>query len=554
MRDALAKMPKLHLVDDPVAVIAEHATARFDSWQNDLTGQGTTRDKTTYARYGASRLLNEFELSDLYHGDDLAARIVDIVPDEMLRKGFTVDVGDPAENTEIMDRLEVLGASDKLANAIRWGRCFGGGGLLLGADDGRSAASPLIPEKARSLSYLYVFDRRYLWPLTWYQNPGDPKLGQVETYMVVSPSARTTSPVSIVHETRLVIFGGATTGIRERELNFSWDLSVLQRVHEILSSYGMGWNAASNLLVSANVAVFKMAGLADAIAAGGEDLLKNRLRAMDMAQSVVRALVIDAGEGDPKQGGQAAESYERQQFSFAGIPETLRELAVRVASGAKLPMTKLFGISPAGLNATGESDTRNFYDELGSYQTIKLAPAIRRIVSVMRRTKVMAKQAKPIVISFPPLWSEAPLAAAQTRKALIDGDAVLVDKGILLPEEIALQRFQPRGFDTELQLSPEALKARETALKGELDDLENPPEPPVESGTPMPAAGAGEASQFAIGASVTVNPGKEHMPEHKGVPGVVKVVEGDTYGVLFDGIPGVHRWYTGDELQAATQA
>lgn len=494
MLDALAKMPKLHLVDDPVAVVQEHAEARFDSWQNAVTGQGTSRDRTTYAGFAGSRVLNEFELSDLYHGDDLAARIVDIVPDEMLREGFTVDVGDAGENAEIADRLEVLGAAEKFADGIRWGRCFGGGGLLLGADDGRSAASPLMPERAKALSYLYVLDRRYLWPLTWYTDPGDPKLGQVETYMVVSPSARSNVPVSVVHESRLILFGGASTGIREREVNFSWDLSVLQRVHEVLGHFSMGWNSASNLLVSANVAVFKMSGLADAIASGMQDALTNRLRAMDQGMSTVRSIVIDAGEGDPKQGGAPAESFERQQFSFAGIPETLRELAVRIAAAAKMPVTKLFGVSPAGLNATGENDIRNFYDEIRSDQTRKLAPRIRRVVSVMRRTKVMGRDAKPIKIEFPPLWSEAPLAAAQTRKALIDGDVALCGvAGILLPEEIAKHRFQKGGFETEIVLSPEGLKAREEAIKGELEDLKNPPEPPV---IPPVAPKSGKAPPF----------------------------------------------------------
>lgn len=466
MLDALAKSPRLRVVDDPEAVMGGHGQVRLDGWENEITGQGTSRDKTTFNAFNPGRVLAEDELSALYHGNDVAQRMVDIVPDEMLREGFDIQLGDPAIDQRMADKLEALQLDDKIANGIRWGRLFGGGGLLLGCDDGRSAATPLMPERAKSLSYVYEFDRRYLWPLSWYNDPGNPKLGQPETYMVTSPSAYASQPVAIVHESRLVLFGGSPTGLLERQMNFGWDLSVLQRVTEVLGDFGMAWRAVALLLADGNQAVFKMAGLADAIASGSSEALLARYREMDRARSIVRATVIDAGESIEGGGGANPEEFERHVFPMTGIPDTLQMLMLRLASTVRIPVTILMGQSPAGMNATGESDFRWFYDQIKSDQKRKLTPRIRRLARVILATKEFAgAKVETITVKYPVLWSETPLDAAQTQQAKATTDKLRIDSGELLPEEVALQRGQPDGYDRDIVLTDDGRKVREAVVK-----------------------------------------------------------------------------------------
>lgn len=511
MNAALAKRPNLHLAEDSEATVGEHGTVRVDGWQNPMTGFGTSRDKTTFNRYTGGYILRDDELSMLYHGDDLAALVVDIVPDEMLREGFSIDAGDAGVNADIAEQVESLGIVEKLADAIRWGRLYGGGALLLGADDGRSAATPLMAERAQALSYLYVFDKRYLYPLTWYRAAGHPKLGMPETYMVTATGSYAEQPVSIVHESRLVLFGGATTGLQESQSNSSWDYSVLQRVNKVLGDFNIGWNAAAVLLQDGNQAVFKMAGLADAIAAGQGDALKKRLTAMDEARSIVNAIVVDAG-GNAED--QTEESFERKVFPMTGIPETLDRFCLRFAAAARVPVTLLMGQSPAGMNATGQSDFQGFYNRLGGQQRLRLAPKIQRIARVLLATKMFAGRVKKgadgkppaVAVSFPPLWTEAPLAQAQTRKTLLEGDAIAITNGVLVPAEVATARYTgPKGFENEIQLSDEGKAAREAELAGDLEDLKNPPEPEPE---PTPGAGGG----FGFGGKSPAGGPKPHAP------------------------------------------
>ena len=53
---------------------------------------------------------------------------------------------------------------------------------------------------------------------------------------------------------------------------------------------------------------------------------------------------------------------------------------LQVAAGAAdIPVTRLLGQSPAGLSATGESDTRNYYDMIAARQEVELRPRLERL-------------------------------------------------------------------------------------------------------------------------------------------------------------------------------
>ncbi len=459
--------------------ITQEVLSRLDAWANPVTGFGTTRDKTTFTRIAGYCRLTDQELSNLYHGDDTAAKLVDLLPQEMLREPFSVELGDPDLNTRVADKFDALDARCHLLDGLRWGRLYGGAAILIGCDDGFPASEPLQPERARDVSYLYTLDRRYLWPASYYTTPGDPKLGKPERYEVtVQGYAGTTI---LVHESRLILFGGSPTGIQERILNYGWDHSVFVKVYDVLAAYNDVWRAVQILASDANKAVFKMSGLTEAISEGAKEALEARARLIDMYSSTLRAIVVDAGDDVSK-----GESYERQSVSFADIPNLLDRWMLRLASAAEIPVTLFMGRSPAGLNATGESDFRGFYDRVRSKQHNDLAPKIRRLAEVYLRTKAGGshpldedgKLDATIKICFTPLWSEAPSIEAKRRVDIATADKTYIEAGVVLPEEVALTRFPEDGSFDDAAIKIDR-PTRETVLKEELTKLGEPePEPP----------------------------------------------------------------------------
>lgn len=490
MGAALAKLPEVRrkMID----------SVRSDAWENEVTGFGTSRDKTTYTAFGGVCYLSDDQLAQLYHGDDIASRAVDMVPDEIFREGFEVDVGDRRLNQEIADQLEAINARTTLADGMRWGRAFGAGAVLIGADDKLSAGQPLEPERAAGISFLYDLDKRYLWPLTHYTEPGHPKLGRPETYLVSARSSRDADPVAVVHESRLILFGGATTGIREREDNNGWDRSILQRMFEVLKSFNTGWDAVEILLTDANQAVWKLQGLAESIAGGtGLAQAKSRMEVVDLYRSVLRAIVLDAGNPED---GSGAEDFERHSVSFESIPQVMDKMMLRLAAAVPAPVTLLFGQAPAGLNATGESDFRGFYDRIRAKQNLEIAPKIRRLVRVMLRGKDFAQDPERIVIKFPPLWSESPKDDSERKKNVAERDKVYIEQGVFTPEEVALVRGGPEGFDREITIQHDGEKARKAKLERDLEKMGEEPEEP-DPMTVMKAL-AGEPGDEETGAPV----------------------------------------------------
>lgn len=424
------------------------AKLRADSWNNAVTGLGhAMRDKITHTEFSANHVLSDETLEALYHGDDIAARVCELLPDEMLRQGFEIQ----SENADAINHeLIRLGAREKFSEALVWSRVFGGAGLFLGVDDGQSQSLPFKLESVRSLKFLTVLEKREIQPTTYYRDPLEQQFGQVETYRVGSNE---------IHESRLLIFHGTRTSKKRRSMNGGWSHSVLQRMYDVMQQFNMSWQSAAHLMADSAQAVFKLKGLHAQIAANKTSEILQRMELVDMSRSVARAVLLDAEDED----------FRRDTYSFGGVPDMLDKFTLRLAAAARMPVSLLMGQAPAGLNATGDSDIRFFYDQVKAAQEHTLRPALERLVTLISATKGLP----PFSISFPALWQETEREKAELRKIQADVDASYIQQGVLLPEEVAMNRFRASGFSTETSIS---LEARQAIVDDDLDLFSVPEE------------------------------------------------------------------------------
>jgi hypothetical protein len=162
---------------------------------------------------------------------------------------------------------------------------------------------------------------------------------------------------------------------------------------------------------------------------------------MDMARSVCRAILVDAER----------EEFSRVATSFAGLPEILDRFMMRDAAAAEMPVALLYGRSAAGLNATGESDTRAWYDVLEDAQNDVLRPRLERVVRVFMLAKngpTRGQEPENWRLKFNPLWQPTEKEAAETRQINGNTIAALVEAQVMLPEEGALDLAQSGDFST----------------------------------------------------------------------------------------------------------
>jgi phage-related protein (TIGR01555 family) len=428
---------------------------RYDAWQNSLIGYGTSRDKVTAGGFAVLEPLSWVELQNLYYGDDIAARICDAKPEDMLRRGFKLE--DYAGADELDDQLEQLGFEEKIGLAMTWANVYGGACLVIGADDGQEPMYPLDVERVRSVKFLNVVDRRFVYPISYYQDPQKAGFGEPEVYQVVSGLGGT---IGFVHESRMIrFFGIKADPVTARSLG-GWGYSVLQRVYEVMRQFATAFGSASQLTVDAGQAVFKIDGLLRMIASGEEQVMLGRMASVDMQRSSGRAVVLDS----------ESEEFERQTVSLGGLSDILEMMMLRMSGAAKMPQTKLFGRSPSGMNATGESDMEQWYEECAAGQRKQLKPTFVKMLNVLTAGKWDGD------VVFPPMQdpdekkqADTDLVKAQTWKIYA------VDIQAIQPEQVALAQFG----DTPVEVDVVALKKIvELETKLALEEAKNPPPPP----------------------------------------------------------------------------
>lgn len=465
---------------------------RMDSWVNALSGLGTSRDKTTFTQPVLSPVLPPQTLEAIYHDDDIAARIVSAMPDECFREGFTVvNKSAQAEVNEYLQRnphaspkdvaaltrqamqkqpqdvqaranelqrdIDGFGTPQKFREAMTWGRLYGLGAILVGFNDGRDPWEPLDEENVQSIDYMTVLDKRDLTPWRWYADFQAPKFGDVAIYLMqpvgVYVDIVNTSQVLLVHESRMIRFGGELTSKRLRLANQGADYSVLQKAFRALQIVNDNWQSSSALLADASQAVFSIKGLIDMISTEST-LMNERFAFMDMVRSTFRAIVLDAGDQDGP-----AETFTRVPTPFTGIPEMLEQSWTRLTAAARMPKQILLGEPPGGLNAGGTADAniRWWYDTVKATQKQNVQPQMERMLRAFAIAKGWNDPNDWSVV-FPALWQLTAKEEADMHFSQAQADNLYITTGVATPEEIGLSRFGSGTYSLNTKIDTESRK------------------------------------------------------------------------------------------------
>lgn len=350
----------------------------------------------------------------------------------------------------ITAKLEELKTEDRFYEALTSERGFGGSAILVGADDGsKNLRAPLNLEGIRAVRFLTVLTPRELTPVEYFSDPLAPNYGEPSIWRIKPQGvpisgvgASAFSGMAEVHASRLIIFPGVRVSRKQVQANNGWGDSVLVRMRKVLSDFGQSWGGAAILLADFAQAVMKINGLAELIATDQDEVVIKRAQSVDLTRSIARMILID-GEN---------EEFERKSTSLAGFPEMLDRFATRFAAAADMPVTLLMGQSPAGLNATGASDIRNWYDRIASSQRKKLRPALERLIRLVFLSKEgPTNGVEPEVwgLEFAPLYQLTSIEEATRRKAIADTDAIYLDRSVVTPEEIAASRYGGDKFSAE---------------------------------------------------------------------------------------------------------
>ncbi|WP_181441946.1 phage portal protein [Swingsia samuiensis] len=153
------------------------------------------------------------------------------------------------------------------------------------------------------------------------------------------------------------------------------------------------------------------------------------------------------------------------------LDKLLAQAQEAMASVSGIPLVKMFGIQPTGLNASSDGEIRVFYDEIAAFQEAHIRPNLEKIIQ-LAQLNLWGEIDPDIEFEFIHLWQMDEKQAADIEKIKADEDAVLVAAGITSPEEAReRQATDAHSIYRNIDLTGPPPEPPEGPEDGQLDSL-----------------------------------------------------------------------------------
>lgn len=431
-----------------------------DGLENFVAGLGTQSDKRSYTGWGVVLPLNRVQLEAMYRTSWLAKRIVNLPADDMCGAWRTFAFGDADDNPQLeaLEQAEKQYAvQSKFCSATRWGRLYGGCIMILGTADvvqPEDMMKPLDVEKIKKgdLKYIHVLDR-------WRCSPSGEVVTDMDSAAFGMPVSYIIAESSVeIHHSRVIRFGGEELPYFEWLRNARWDDSVLQHTLDSLKNYDSVSASIATMMFEANVDVIKSENITELLASNdGEKKLRRRFSAAAVMKSFNRTFLLDKEE-----------DYEKKQNSFTNLKEIWNQFAVDVCGACDIPMTRLFGQSPGGLDSTGDGDLQNYYKMVDSKREATLRPQLEYFDEIFVRS-TLGSIPDDYDSEFASLWETSEKDQAVIGYQNAQRDQIYLTTGVVSEGLIASEL---KARNTYSSMSTEDVKLAEELSKknAEMDD------------------------------------------------------------------------------------
>jgi len=306
--------------------------------------------------------------------------------DNFLRRSITPE---ELRMLEIYIKREMIW--DKVQEAEKWKRLFGGSGIVI--LDGKDPSTPINLEAINQDTPLefYVADN-------WELSASSTTLNSVD-WMSEQPF---TYYGHKIHKSRVIVFNGKKWPSLWRSVGRGWGMSALEPLIRTLNKGIKNENLIFELQDEAKIDVFKLNDFNDSMLdPDSTAAVQNRLQLGQTVKNYMKAIVLDGQD-----------EYSQKQIHFNGLAELKEDNRVDMAADARITMTKLYGTTPAGFNS-GESDRESYADSVESEIRIPLEPNIIKLLEIVGR-KVLGKTLD-FGIEFQPLIRTTEYEAEKTK-------------------------------------------------------------------------------------------------------------------------------------------
>ena len=388
-----------------------------DSFANMLSGLGLGNPKTAANGYAMAGALtaSPAEVEAAYRGSTWFGRIVDDRVDDSISKWRTWQA-DKAQIELIENAETALGVIDAVRQAMIWGRLYGGGAIYLGGLPGLPHEPLDLARVGKgTLKYLAVYTRYDLTAGEMDRDPGSTTVGRPRYYDVAGTR---------IHPSRLVVFRGRKVG--GLGMDDGWGDSIWTHMRDAVTNADSAPAVVAALLQEAKSDIVRVDGMMANMATDNYSrLMTERFRMAQVLKSVTGVTLLDKSD-----------EWDTRQITWSGIPDVVESLLTIMCGAAGYPVVRLLGTSAKGLNATGEGDLRNYYDQIVNEQRIKVSPALRQLDEALIRS-ALGTRPPDVWYAWNPLWAPSEKEQAETNKINADADTAYVASGLVSEQALA---------------------------------------------------------------------------------------------------------------------
>lgn len=406
-----------------------------DSFQNFAArvglGAGSQHDQSGYGFNYLSR--NRLKLEAMYRSSWVVGQAVDVVADDMTREGINMrGLAKPEDAEAINQELDRLQVWDKLNETIKWSRLYGGA-IAVMMIDGQNVSTPLNTKTIGKGQFkgLLVLDRWMVVPtLEDLVTEFGPDYGMPKFYDVITDSVGLSN--QHVHYSRIIRMDGVKLPYWQALAENLWGQSVIERLEDRLTIFDSATLGAGQLVYKAHLRTYKVEKLRDIIAAGGKafDALVKQINQIRLWQSNEGLTMMDSRD-----------AFETHQYSFTGLDNILMQFGQQISGALGIPLVRLFGQSPAGFSATGESDLSNYYDNINQQQEGRMRTPLQILLEVVSMSILGKPLPDSFKFDFASLWQISDETKANVANTVVDA-VTKAEEASLITRRTALKELR----------------------------------------------------------------------------------------------------------------
>lgn len=363
-------------------------------------------------------------------------KMVGTIAEEMTRKWVklkTVGDDDKADRVkQLYAAMEKFKVKDLFREAAEHDGYFGGGQIYIDVQSARGVSAWTDPVelgsklflsdkkiKKGSLKGFTVIEPVWTYPGVYNtDNPMSPDFYKPTEWFVMAKTVNASRMLDFVSR--------EVPDLLKAAYNFR-GLSLTQIAEPYVNNWLRTRDSVSDLIHSFTIPVIGT-DMGTVLTGGGAESLINRLMMLNQCRDNRGAF---AKSNDPN----APETLEFVSAPLNGLDALQAQAQEQMAAVSSIPLVKLLGISPAGLNASSDGEIRVFYDYIHALQQSIFKDNLKRVLDIIQLSE-FGDIDPDIYFEFEPLYEMTEKEKAEIRKIDADTDAVNVATGALTGNEI----------------------------------------------------------------------------------------------------------------------